>query len=165
MGQMFLTCDGCGQEATSEHIAKRLKRLELSTRFRPIRIQTVYLGAAPSASDHDFLYGALEGGFHGEGAALLQNLGFSREGKTAEAVLAEFQRNGNFLTHVLECPFEEGIDEAAKEGLLRRRLPVALLRIKRSLRPKQVQLISSALDPFAEALRQATEVVEQRELA
>jgi len=35
----LLPCDGCGQPASAEHIARRLQRLEWATRFRPIHIQ------------------------------------------------------------------------------------------------------------------------------
>ncbi len=40
-----LRCDGCGQLASPEHIARRLQRLEWTTRFRPVHIGTLLLGA------------------------------------------------------------------------------------------------------------------------
>src|SRR5437899_12101620 len=40
-----LPCDGCGQAATAEHIARRLQRLEWTTRYRPVHIHTLLLGA------------------------------------------------------------------------------------------------------------------------
>jgi len=41
----LLPCDGCGQPASAEHIARRLQRLEWATRFRPIHIQALLLAA------------------------------------------------------------------------------------------------------------------------
>jgi hypothetical protein len=38
-----ILCDGCGQPATPEHIAERIHRLELATRYRPIHIQVLWL--------------------------------------------------------------------------------------------------------------------------
>src|SRR4029077_18279979 len=80
-----LTCDGCGLEASSEHIARRLKRLKLATRYRPIHVQAVFLGAQSPADDKDFLYAAASG-FSGEAAALLRALGIQAEGRDVEAV-------------------------------------------------------------------------------
>jgi len=50
-----LVCDGCGQSADAEHIARRLKRLENMTRYRPIHIQALLMGAASPAEDGDHL--------------------------------------------------------------------------------------------------------------
>src|SRR5216684_666718 len=101
-----LVCDGCGQTASAEHIARRLKRLEWTTRYRPVHIHTLFLGAFSPHDEKDFLY-APGGGFQGEAASLLAALGISTAGKTAEAVHTEFQRAGFFLTHILECPLED----------------------------------------------------------
>ena len=160
MGQIPLICDGCGQAATPEHISNRLKRLEQATRYRPIHIQTLYLGVAPPASTNEFLYSASEDGFHGEGAELLKKLDIVSDGKRTEAVLVEFQRNGCFLAHVLECPFKANLGQEARAELLRKRLPVAIMRIKRSLRPKRVTLISSELDVIAVTMHEAIGGVE-----
>src|SRR5882724_4729003 len=66
-----LLCDGCGQQASSEHIAKRLQRLEWTTRYRPVHIGTVLLGAFVPGDDAVFLYAAPKPG------------GFLREDKNA----------------------------------------------------------------------------------
>src|SRR5437667_11287355 len=92
-----LRCDGCGQAASAEHIEQRLRRLEWTTRYRPVHINTLVLGAFSPREEKDFLY-APGGEFHGEAAHLLDALGISTVGKAADAVHAEFQRAGFFLT-------------------------------------------------------------------
>jgi len=108
------------------------------------------LGAFSPQEEKDFLY-APSGEFHGEAAHLLDALGISTMGKGADAVHAEFQRAGFFLTHVLECPLDRDAgpgDEAA--ALLAQRLQAVARRIRRSLKPKRVVLISRALGPILE---------------
>src|SRR5258708_24143168 len=51
-----LRCDGCGQLASPEHIARRLQRLEWTTRFRPVHIGTLLLGAIAPRNDNEFIY-------------------------------------------------------------------------------------------------------------
>jgi hypothetical protein len=147
-----LACDGCGQTASAEHIARRLQRLEWTTRYRPVHISTLLLGAFSPPDDRDFLYAPNEG-FHGEAALLLNALGISTTGKTAEAVRAEFQRAGFFLTHVLECPLNGDAGEGAAAGwLLANHLQPMGTRIRRSLKPKRVVPISQALGPILERI-------------
>ena len=143
-----LVCDGCGQAATAEHIAARLRRLEQATRFRPVHIQTLFLGAAAPVSG--FLYDIEQGSSGraatGEGRAILEATGlWGRPGTIAET-LAEFQHRGYFLTHVMECP-ADGIAPGIKEfaALLRTGLPRVLARIRRSLKPKRIALIAEGL--------------------
>jgi hypothetical protein len=138
-------CDGCGQTASAEHIARRLKRLEWTTRYRPVHIQTLLLGAFSPHEDKDFLY-APDGEFHGEAALLLDAAGISTTGKTVEAVHAEFQRAGFFLTHVLECPLDaEGGLRADMQAALKGRLAAVATRIRRSLKPKRVMAVTEEL--------------------
>lgn len=160
-----LRCDGCGQSASPEHIARRLRRLEWATRYRPVHIQTLLLGAAAPSEDREFLYSP-GGEFRGEAGALLRAIGIASEGKTAAAVHEEFQGAGFFLAHVLECPVEDGLSsmmggEPALEGqgkavarnmteLLREHLPAAASRIRRSLKPKRVMLVTELLGPVVE---------------
>src|SRR5258708_36656939 len=94
-------CDGCGQTASEVHIARRLQRLEWTTRYRPVHINTLLLGAFSPQEEKDFLH-APGGGFHGEAAQLLDALGISTKGKAAEAGPREFQRAGVFLAARLE---------------------------------------------------------------
>jgi hypothetical protein len=143
-----LVCDGCGQAASAEHIARRLRRLEWTTKYRPVHIQTLLLGAFSPQEEGDFLY-APGGEFRGEAALLLDALGISAAGKTGEAVLAEFQRAGFFLTHVLECPFDRAAGTGVAALLAQRLQPVAT-RIRRSLKPKRVMAVTEELTPVVQ---------------
>jgi hypothetical protein len=149
-----LRCDGCGQSASAEHIARRLRRLEWTTRYRPVHIHTLLLGAFSPLRDEDFLYagGGEDGGeFRGEAAQILGAVGISTAGKARDAVHAEFQRAGFFLTHVLECPLDG--DPARGEttaALLAGRLQTVATRIRRSLKPKRVMAITEELAPVVE---------------
>src|SRR5260370_10635038 len=96
---LALPCDGCGQIASTEHFARRLQRLEWTTRYRPVHINTLLLGAFSPQEEKEFLY-APGGEFRGEAALLLDALGISSAGKTAEMVHAEVQPGGSFLTHL-----------------------------------------------------------------
>jgi hypothetical protein len=145
-----LVCDGCGQAAHADHIAKRLQRLEWTTRYRPIHISTLLLGAASPDSLDDFLYSP-HGPFQGEAANALDVAGISLAGKTREAIHAEFQRAGFFLTHALECPVEPGGSrEEALAALLPQRVSQVVIRIRRSLKPKRVVLIAKSLNRVAD---------------
>ena len=137
-----LRCDGCGQMASPEHIARRLRRLEWATRYRPVHIQMMLLGGAAPREDAEFLY-APNDEFRGEGEALLRAVGIPFVGKSAETVHAEFQSAGFFLTHVLECPLEGSLKIARNaSNLMREHLPAVASRIRRSLKPKRVMLVT-----------------------
>jgi hypothetical protein len=150
MNHMDLRCDGCGQLASPEHIARRLERLEWTTRYRPVHIGTLLLGAVAPRSDSEFLYSPA-GGWGGEAKALLVAAGITPTGKTAEAALAEFQRAGLFLTYVLECPLDDVAGNDLHE-LIPNRLPTVLARIRRSLKPKRLVPLSRALEQFLPVL-------------
>jgi hypothetical protein len=143
-----LPCDGCGQIASAGHIARRLQRLEWATRYRPVHIHTLFLGSASPQKQEEFLYSP-NGEFQGEAATLFQAAGVSTAGKTAEAVHAEFQRAGFFLTHVLECPIENESGPVLP-SLMEQRLPAVAVRIRRSLKAKRVVLISRGLETVLE---------------
>jgi hypothetical protein len=141
-----LPCDGCGQSASPEHIARRLQRLEWATRYRPVHIGAILLGGVSPEADADYLYA---GKFEGEAGRLLEAIGISADGKPPEIVLSEFQRSGFFLAHVLECPLETGqLGDSSCKALLDRRAAQVLTRIRRSLKPKRVVLISELLTPL-----------------
>jgi hypothetical protein len=144
-------CDGCGQPASPEHIAKRLARLEWTTRYRPVHIGTLLLGAAAPRDDSAFLY-AQTGNFAREAEVLLSAAGVSAAEKPAEVVLAEFQRAGFLLTYVMDCAVEPG-SAADTDTLLADQLPAVVTRIRRSLKPKTLVLISTVLAPVIGALR------------
>jgi hypothetical protein len=120
-----------------------LQRLEWTTRYRPVHIGTLLLGAVAPRDDGEFLY-ATAGRFAGEAELVLEASGVSAEGKSGDAVLSEFQRGGFFLAHVLECPLEESNSGRVQE-LIASCLPATLARIRRSLKPKRVALISEEL--------------------
>jgi hypothetical protein len=144
-----LPCDGCGQISSPVHIAQRLEQLEWSTRYRPVHIQTLLLCATSQRGETEFLYSP-RCDFRGEAGKVLGVAGISAAGKCAEIVQAEFQRAGFFLTPVLECAFETELQDGAKRlSLLEQRLPAMGRRIRRSLKPKRVALISRELEPVA----------------
>jgi len=144
---LLLSCDGCGQLADSAHISRRLRRLEWATRFRPLHIQTLLLAGVAPASDREYLY-APEGKFQGGAENVLRWARIAYEGKSVEAVLAEFQKAGFMLVHLLECPVEA---DQQVGPLIQKALPGTVARIRRSLKPKRVVLL--AAEPWAERLQ------------
>jgi hypothetical protein len=150
MTTIELRCDGCGRLASPEHIARRLQRLEWATRYRPVHIGALLLGAVAPRSDSEFLYSPA-GGWVGEAKVLFAAAGATAEGKSADATLTEFQRGGFFLTHVLECPLEDGTGERL-EQLVRNRLSAVLARIRRSIKPKRLVPVSQSLEQFLPVL-------------
>ncbi len=149
----FLPCDGCGQSASPEHIARRLLRLEWTTRYRPVHIGALLLGGVSPLAEEDFLYA---GKFQGEAGRLLEAVGISPAGRFPETVLSEFQRGGFFLTHMLECPLENSeAGGSSCESLLAERVSQVLTRIRRSLKPKRVVLVSDLLEPLGARLSTA----------
>jgi hypothetical protein len=108
-------------------------------------MQALLLGASSPENRTDFIY-APDQTHGGEAAALLDAAGIDLSGKSAETALAEFQRHGFYLTHVLECPPESSADPIE---LIGKRLPSLFARVRRSLKPKRLMLISGELTPFA----------------
>jgi hypothetical protein len=148
-----MACDGCGQSASPEHIARRLQRLEWTSRYRPVHMSALMLGGFSPLADADFLY---SGKFEGEAGRLLNAVGIAPAGKASDAVLSEFQRGGFFLTHILECPLESGqAGPLVCESLLMKRVSSVMTRIRRSLKPKRVFLISESLGPLSAGLSSA----------
>jgi hypothetical protein len=121
-----------------------------------LHIQTLLLSAFAPAQTSAFLYsGAAD--LHGEAALLLVALQIPWEGKPQESFLAEFQKRGLFLTHILECPAEPlELSESAAQTLLEQHLPLAIARIRRSLKPKRIALLAPELLPFAGKLTEST---------
>jgi hypothetical protein len=148
--QTRISCDGCGQSAGPDHIARRLKRLENMTRYRPIHVQALFLGAASPANSGEYLYSA-HGLFAGEGAELLKSLSIETAERTVDQVLSDFQRRGYLLAHVIECG--EATGDATGDATVRRealagRIPATMTRIRRSFKPKRVVLLGRALEQF-----------------
>lgn len=165
-------CDGCAQPASPEHIARRLRRLELATRYRPIHIGVLFLADSPPLRVEDYFYFANEdsaGSAVGHPAEaetepagapralfdfLLEVGGVSLGvGKGDAARLAEFQKRGFFLADALECPVEEiapGLRDKALRGcdsewaeLLERFGPTVVKRIQFSYKPRHIALLSA----------------------
>ena len=161
----LLICDGCGQRASSGHLARRLLRLERSSRFRPVHIHNLLVAGAGPEHDEDYLYFAGENSTGsgredsrkcaGDAREVLLGSGISVEGKSAQAVLAEFQRQGLFLIYVMECPLEAGVNDAAIPEMLAGRMPSLMTRIRRSLRPRRVILVSGELRALEDKFRSA----------
>jgi len=86
-------------DASAEHVARRLNA-EWATRYRPPH-HTLFLGAFSPHDEKGFSYAP--GEVSREAALLLAALESPRR-KSSEAVHAEFQRAGFFLTHILEWP-------------------------------------------------------------
>ena len=153
-GTSLLHCDGCGQLASPQHIARRLHRLECATRYRPVHIQALLLGRISPARDSDFLYSP-EARFEGEARKLLDAVQLSTEGKSGDAVLCEFQKRALMLTHLLECPLEPGLTESQVAHALQVHLPVTIARLRRSFKPKRIILIAAELSPLLDTLQHA----------
>lgn len=149
-----MICDGCGQTAGPDHLACRFRRLELTTRYRPIHVQAVFLGANPPNGEEEFLYSAKQG-FQGEAAALLDALKIEHAGRAPESVLTEFQRKGFLLAHVLECPIGAAPPATELTSALRNKLPGFLKRLRTSLRPKRVVVFSLGMQPIISELKTA----------
>ena len=100
-----ILCDGCGQAASPEHVARRLQRLEWMTRLPAGALETVLLGAFSPDADRDFLYRRTK--FTWGSRACLWRQRIDGAGKTEARLTRGFQRGGFFLAHVLECPLDE----------------------------------------------------------
>jgi hypothetical protein len=150
-----ILCDGCGQPASPEHIAQRLQRLEWATRYRPIHLHTLLLGASSPQMPAEFLYSPEEA-HAGEAANLVAAAGISSAVKSGDAILSEVQRRGIYLTHVLECPLDVPSNAADfLSNALITRLPTLFTRIRRSLKPKRLAFVSSSLTPLIERFASA----------
>jgi hypothetical protein len=157
----FLPCDGCGLPASPEHIAERLRRLELSTRFRPVHIGVLFVALAPPDRPEDNFYGppeskeffdpfleALEIPTSADKAAPESDIH-----ATASARLVEFQRSGHYLAYLSECPIPEHEEPAA--STIARLFPTLIRRIRFNYKPKHIAPLGQELSPLAEMLRDA----------
>ncbi|HLP99735.1 MAG TPA: hypothetical protein VK156_01325 [Candidatus Limnocylindria bacterium] len=150
-----ILCDGCGQPATPEHIAERIRRLELATRYRPIHIQVLFLADAPPPGiENDFYNTAATDGsgiLIGENLAerFFKALDIPSGPGNREDCLAEFQRRGYFLAFSVECPSD------AAGPLVKRLGPVVVKRIQLSYKPRFIVLLSSNTQPMIRVLQEA----------
>lgn len=148
-------CDGCGARVDEQHTRQRIERLELATRFRPIHIAVLLIDAAPPLPLSDFFYATGDSARSPAGQAYfdeLAKLAGAAAGAPEEAVSAEFQRRGFFLTSAVECPVTDGAD---LNSLVRRLAPTVLRRVQASYKPKQIALISPPTKELIEPFRVA----------
>jgi hypothetical protein len=150
-------CDGCGIEATNLHRRERIERLELATRFRPIHIQVLFLDSAPPLRFEDYFYNAAKDravrsvGSRMYFDEIMKVLGAPpAAGLSEESALAEFQRRGYFLAHVVECPVER---EEDLEDSIYRMAPKLLIRVQKSYQPKRILLLSQSTQHVIELLQ------------
>jgi hypothetical protein len=108
-------CDGCGAEVDAEHIRRRIERLELATRYRPVHISTLLIGAAPPSRAEEYIY-------------------------TSEKEGSELQHAGIFLVYAVECP---PADRSSATEAVRRAAPTLLKRVQFSYKPKSIVLFSA----------------------
>jgi hypothetical protein len=142
-------CDGCAAEVDEVHIRRRIERLELATRFRPIHIQVLLLDAAPPAELEDYFYRPAESSCERTVASrmffdeLAKCVGPARGSpRQEESVLTEFQKRGFFLAYAVECPVASPQELAQK---VNRVASTVLLRVNSSYKPKFVVPISRDL--------------------
>lgn len=142
-------CDGCGSQADDAHIRRRIERLELSTRFRPIHIQVLLMDSVPPARAEDYFYRAASSPDQRSTSSrnyfneIVKCSGFvAGPGTSEEIALAEFQHRGFYLAYAVECPIEPAEESAAA---LERLGPTVLQRVEKSYKPKYIALISASL--------------------
>src|SRR5215469_12969803 len=151
-------CDGCGAEVDEAHIRRRIERLEMATRFRPIHIQVLLLGDAPPTSTEDYFYRIpVQGETRSAGgnrfaAEMMAAAGITSEEVTnAESALADFQRCGFYLADAVECPVTpEELDERVS-----RLAPTIIKRIAFSYRPKYVAVVGVAAHRLIPVLKKS----------
>jgi len=156
-----LPCDGCGLPASPEHIAQRVRRLELATQFRPVHIGVLFLVLAPPHDEADDFYAAAASKEFADPFLNALNIPAptnmtaheSDSAAAASALLAEFQRRGFFLASVSECPIPENTEPAATT--ITRLGPTLIRRIRFNYRPKHIAPVGQELAPLIGMLRDA----------
>jgi len=157
----YLPCDGCGLPASPEHIAERVRRLELSTRFRPVHIGFLFVAMAPTVRPEDDFYGPPESKEFFDpfldALEIYSSTDRAALGSDAQAAdtarLAEFQRRGYYLAYLSECPILETLEPAA--STVARLGPTLIRRIRFNYRPKHVAPLGQELFPLVDMLRVA----------
>jgi hypothetical protein len=157
----YLPCDGCGLPASPRHIAERLRRLELSTRFRPVHVGVLFVALAPPVRPEDDFYGPAESKDFADPFLEALDIQSSTDRTTPEsnvqaitsARLAEFQRRGFYLAYLSECPLPESIEAAV--STIARLGPTLIRRIRFNYKPKRVAPLGQELSPLVDMLRVA----------
>lgn len=161
LSHQSISCDGCGRPASPDHIAERVARLEVATRFRPVHIQVLFVALAPAARlEDDFCGPPQSRGFFD---SLLDAVGISApvqevsagagRSKSGAARLAEFQRKGYYLSYLSECPIPENSANLAAE--IAALGPTFLRRVRLNYKPKYIALLGGNLAPLIEILEKA----------
>jgi hypothetical protein len=155
----LLPCDGCGLPASPDHIAARVMRLELSTKFRPVHISVLFVVLAPPARPEDDFYAPAESKEFFD--PFLEALEIPRSAEKLPkltdphaadlARLAEFQHRGYYLAYISECPIRASEEPA--EATIARLAPTLIRRIRFNYRPKHVAPLGQDLNPLIEILR------------
>ncbi len=163
-------CDGCGGQVSPEHVANRIRRLELASRYRPIHIHILFLAEAPPPSLENYFYypGKGDQAKHGLSRVLFDELMTSvgigvgdRTARDEESCLLTFQKRNLFLADSLECPVEDvvpGFREGVKadpQALSHRFGPTLVLRIQNSYKPRYIVLLSKRTRFLIPSLQQA----------
>jgi hypothetical protein len=161
MPSNYLPCDGCDPAASPEHIADRVRRLELSTRFRPVHVGIAFVALAPSLRPEDDFYGPAESKEFFD--PFLEALEISTpddktspgsDSRAADAArLAEFQRRGYFLAYLSECPILESAE--ASEATVARLTSTLIRRIRFNYRPKHIAPMGQEMLPLVDLLKAA----------
>lgn len=158
----FFPCDGCGLPASPQHIADRLKRLELYTRFRPVHIGILFVALAPALRPEDDFYGLAEPREFADPFLEALEIYSSADHSAAEsnahsansARLAEFQRKGYYLAYLSECPLPENEDSVSPT--IARLGPTLIRRIRFNYKPKHIAPLGQELLALADLLRAAS---------
>jgi hypothetical protein len=139
-------CEGCGTRTDEAHVARRAERIELAARYRPVQVKVLFLDSSPPPRIEDFFYSAAANRSVRSPASrsyfdeLGKTLGPTLMATTEDGILTEFRRRGYFLTHAIECPFE---NEGELHAALRRLAPTALKRVQYSIKPSYVVPLST----------------------
>jgi hypothetical protein len=158
-----IVCDGCGLPASPDHMAMRVERLELATRFRPIHIDVLFVALEPMPRPEDDFYGPPESrDFFDPFLSALDILPkagkLNREASGREAGISrllEFQRRGYYLTYLSECPFVAQDGANAARECISRLAPTLIKRIRFNYKPKHIALLGTNLDSLIEVFQQA----------
>ena len=155
--QNHLPCDGCGLPASPSHIAQRVHRLELATRFRPVHIGILFVALEPATRAEDDFYGPPRSQEFFD--SFLEALEISPTNKSSAeskfeaddlARLAEFQHRGYFLAHLSECPLPQ--PKESTESTIERLASTFIRRIRFNYRPRYVAPMGKELLPLVKML-------------
>lgn len=157
-------CDGCGSKVSPEHLANRVQRIELASRYRPLRIRLLILAEAPPLRLQSYFYfpshaemqkGVLSRAFFDELMRALGFLGEHDDDRDEATALQEFQKHGFFLADAIECPLEEvapglyeGRSSIGWNDLAHRYSKALITRIQNSFAPTWIVPISKRLHRY-----------------